>query len=163
MRCKEYERWVIKAEDHPTSEELRAKLREHAVHCPKCNDTRRLVQVSHILMEAIPHPVELGPSFYDRLMAQIRQMHRERDATWQALWSLTRKLAAVSSIILLLFLGLLLYDLRNGDAELPVLVETDMEPTFLDGSVTNLVLQTDQPRNDQVLEVLMSSGGQPPR
>lgn len=162
MTCETFEQWLIQARDHQLEPEKLQRIEEHVSGCPRCAETRRLLQVSDLLLQQAPAPSEPGPYFYPRLMTQIRETHQSRDMSWEILWSFARRLAAGSAVVLLLLVGTLIYDLTT-DTDLPVIVDTDLEPSFPDGPLTNLVLQSGDPQNEQILDALMSPGGRPTR
>lgn len=159
MQCKDFEKWMIEAQEDASDETKMRQIRNHASACSACAETWRLLEVSRLLLEKGPRAPEPGPYFYPRLISQIREVRLEGDATWRLLWSFTRKLAAVSAVVLVLLMAVLFYDLATTSPELPVIVDSDLEPSFPDGPMTNLVLQSGRPRKEQVLEALMSSGG----
>jgi hypothetical protein len=121
-----------------------------------------MVQLSDLLLQHKPESAELDPFFHTRLMARIHEAHQEKDLVWSAIWDFGRKLVAVSSALLLVLVGGLLYDLTTTEPDIAVIIDSDMEPSFTNGPATNLVLQSEHPQKDQILEALLTAGWRAP-
>ena len=84
MRCREFERLVVLAEDEELSGQEREGLREHARTCPRCEEFARDMQTVTILLHRErPAPPPVG--FEQRVMARIRlaQASGRVDSGWQ--------------------------------------------------------------------------------
>jgi hypothetical protein len=160
MKCRKSERAMIRLLETPNNSPEWKPLQEHLAICPRCQDSLRMLQFSRQILERPVTDAELGPYFMPRLMASVREAREEKEVNWGLVWRYSSKLMAFSFVLLLLLVGTLFYEFAGLPSESSVVVDSVMEPSFSDRSVNDLLLQTDHPQKDQVLEALLSSGGQ---
>jgi hypothetical protein len=159
MRCRRYEQWMVELLDTPGNDPAWESLNEHLGGCSQCRESLRMLQFSKQLLEQPANNAEMGPYFIPRLMARIREAQEENELDWGLVWRYSRQLVAVSSLILLFLTGTLFFQLTQVSPESPVVVDSIMEPSFTDRAVNDILLQTEKPQPEQVLEALLSSGG----
>jgi hypothetical protein len=159
MRCRKCEQGMIELLDTPGNDPAWESLNEHLSGCSRCRESLRMLQFSKQLLEQPATNAEMGPYFIPRLMARIRELQEEKELDWGLVWRYSRQLVAFSSLILLLLIGTLFYELTQVSPETPIVVDSIMEPSFSDRSVNDILLQTEKPQPEQVLEALLSSGG----
>jgi hypothetical protein len=160
MKCRKSERLMIRLLETPGNTPEWKPVQEHLADCPHCQDTWQMLLLSRQLLEQPVTNAELGPYFMPRLLARVREIRDEKELNWGLIWRYSSKLMTFSFLLLLLLVATLFYDFTGLPSESPVVVDGFMEPSFSDRSVNDLLLQADHPQRDQVLDALLSSGGQ---
>jgi hypothetical protein len=160
MNCRKSERLMIRILEAPSDAPEWIPLKEHLDGCSRCKDSLQMLQFSRQLLERPATNAELGPYFMPQLLARVREARDEKELNWGLIWRYSSKLMAFSFLLLLLLVAALFYEFTGPPSESFVVVDGVMEPSFSDRTVNDLLLQTDHPQRDQVLEALLRSGGQ---
>ena len=160
MKCRKSERLMIELLELGTDAPEWKPVKEHLAVCSRCRDSLRILQFSRQLLERPATNVDLGPYFMPRLRARIKEIQEEGEMDWSLVWRYSSKIMAFSFMILLLLVGTLFYEFTLPPSDSTTVVDGVLEPSFSDRYANVLLLQTEHPQKEQVLEALLSSEGQ---
>ena len=160
MKCRKSERLMIELLELGTDAPEWKPLKEHLAVCSRCRDSLRILQFSRQLLERPATNVDLGPYFMPRLRARIKEIQEAGEMDWSLVWRYSSKIMAFSFMILLLLVGTLFYEFTLLPSDSTTVVDGVLEPSFSDRYANVLLLQSEHPQKEQVLEALLSSEGQ---
>jgi len=104
MKCKKFEKWLLRSFDNLLKEEEKEKLEEHLKSCAYCQVKRREYKTLLSILKK-EEGAEPKPYFWERLQAKLKE--RQKYAVWTVAknWSL-RAIPLTLLVVLLLALAL---------------------------------------------------------
>lgn len=107
MKCKKFEKWLLRSFDNLLNEEEKEKLEEHLDSCTSCQAKRREYETIYSLLKK-EEDEEPKPYFWERLQAKLKERKKYAVLPMLKKWSL-RAIPLTLLVVFLFALALIFF------------------------------------------------------